>query len=730
MFNEQTKLLVSGKEELSAVHYLQKKFFSSSGLKLERVQKDGSEDKNAVVFIRDDSFDKEAYRLVVNERGVRVTAGDSSGFLYGVISLLQLLPKEIESDNVQEASWAVPQLVINDRPRFAWRGLMLDVSRHFFEKDYIIQTIERMAAHKLNVLHLHLIDDQGWRLQIDKYPKLTEIGAWRVDREDLHWNARSIKRDGDTLKYGGFYTKTEIKEIVAYAQSMGIEVVPEIEMPAHVTCAIAAYPEFSCKQVPVEVPSGGIWPITDIYCPGKEKTFGFLEDILEETMELFPSKYIHIGGDEATKTNWETCPDCRRRLREEKLKSVEELQSYFIKRIEKFINSKGRKLIGWDEILEGGLAPEATVMSWRGFKGGIEAANRGHDVVMTPGSHCYINHYQGPYEVEPIAQGGYLPLSKVYQFDPVHKDIDRQKVKHILGGQANLWAEYVSTTSHSEYMIFPRLAAMSESLWTETKNKNWSDFSKRLMKMLERYSVQGINYSKSAFLISGKTAVDIQHKTISLILQNEFEGSDVRYVVNRKDIANHPKVYAHPIVLNETTTVTASLFKEGKPVGKPFVKTIRFHKAMAKKVTYLSKYHEKYTGSGETNLVDGLRGGKNFLDGKWQGWLDKDFEIVINLGEKMQVNSVVISALEDQGPDIYAPVGIEVYTSNDGINFSNKVLLEMPYQPSSEIGLKEFMLKFKKTLEATHIKVKAKILAQNPKPNRGVWLFIDEVMVD
>ncbi len=728
-FNKETKLLIHHNDQLPIARYFQKRFASSTRIKLKFVE-DDHDIRNAIVFHRDNSFDKEAYRLVIDNKGVKITASNHAGFLYGVISLFQLLPKEIESHSPQDVKWIVPQLEINDKPRFAWRGLMLDVSRHFFEKDYILKTIDRMAAHKLNVMHLHLIDDQGWRLKIDKYPKLTDIGAWRIDREDLHWNARNVKRDRDTIQYGGFYTKQDIKDIVAHAESMGIQVIPEIEMPAHVTCAIASYPEFSCKQVPVEVPSGGVWPITDIYCPGKDKTFKFLEDILTEVIDLFPSKYIHIGGDEATKTNWTTCVDCKRRMQTEKLKDVEALQSYFIKRIEKFINSKGKKLVGWDEILEGGLAPDATVMSWRGFKGGIEAANKGHDVVMTPEGYCYINHYQGPYELEPIAQGGYVPLNKVYQFDPVHKDINPEKVKHILGGQANLWAEYVSTTSHSEYMIFPRLAAMSESLWTQKSNKSWSDFSARLMKMLQRYRIQGINYSKSAFLISDKTTVDIENKKISLILQNEFENSDIRYVINSKDISNNPKVYTQPIILDKTTTITASLFKDNEAIGRLFTKTIKFHKAMGKKVTYLKKHHKKYTGAAEVNLVDGLRGSQNFFDGRWQGWLDQDFEVVIDLGEKTQINCVTLSALENQGPDIYFPTSIEVSTSNDGVNFIRRNTLNIPYKANPNAELKDFALNFNLPIETTYVKVKAHILPKNPEPNRGVWLFVDEIIVE
>src|SRR5690606_28139878 len=346
-----------------------------------------------------------------------------------------------------------------------------------------------------------LVDDQGWRIEIKKYPKLTEIGGFRNDQEDSHRDGRRVTTPEDDATYGGFYTQEDIKEIVAYAQSKGVRVVPEIEMPAHVMSAIAAYPELSCFETPIGVPSGGVWPITEIYCAGKESTFEFLENVLLEVMELFPSEYIHVGGDEATKTNWEKCPHCQKRMKDEGLASVDELQSYFIKRMERFIASHDRKLIGWDEILEGGLAPEATVMSWRGFEGGMEAANQGHDVVMTPTSYMYFDYYQGPQNEEPLAWGGYIPLSKVYEFDPVVETMTPEQAKHVLGGQANVWSEQIKTAAHSQYMIYPRLAALSEAVWSPKESRDWDDFSKRILTLFERYEYLDINYAKSAYLV-------------------------------------------------------------------------------------------------------------------------------------------------------------------------------------------------------------------------------------
>jgi len=441
----------------------------------------------------------EGYLLTVEKKKVTLTGCTPAGLSRGLQTIRQLLPPEIESSTIiSGVKWSMPCISITDYPRFAWRGMHLDVSRHFFDVDFIKRYIDILAMHKMNIFHWHLVDDQGWRIEIKKYPRLTEVGAWRVDREDKPWNSRPPQQPGEKATYGGFYTQEEIKEVVAYAAERHINVVPEIEMPAHVSSALAAYPEYSCTGGPFTVPPGSVWPITDIYCAGKDETFAFLEDILTEVMELFPSPYIHIGGDEADKTEWRKCPDCQARIRKEGLKDEAELQSYFVKRMQKFLNSKGRNLIGWDEILEGGLAPGAAVMSWRGFDGGIEAAKAGHDVVMTPVSHTYFNLYQADPATEPLAYRGIITLEKVYLFEPVPAGLSEDEAKHIIGAQACLWTEMVPDGRMAEYMILPRLTALSEVLWSAPENRSWDDFIIRLPKMMERFEVMGLNYSKSA----------------------------------------------------------------------------------------------------------------------------------------------------------------------------------------------------------------------------------------
>ncbi|PAM91674.1 beta-N-acetylhexosaminidase [Flavobacterium sp. IR1] len=683
---------------------------------------------NFIQFKTDANLAKEAYVLDVNTKVITITAKGNAGFIYALESIRQLLPEAIESPSlVPHAKWEIPSVTINDQPRFQWRGLMLDLSRHFFDKNYVMQTIDRLAMHKMNVLHLHLVDDQGWRIEIKKYPKLTEVGAWRVDQENRSWNARLTVNPDEKGTYGGFLTQEELKEIVKYAASKNIEVIPEIEMPAHVSSAIASYPELACFDQRIGVPSGGLWPITDIYCAGKENTFEFLQNVLDEVMTIFPSKYIHIGGDEATKTNWEKCPHCQKRMKDLKLKDVHELQSYFVKRMEKYINSKGKKVIGWDEILEGGMNTSATVMCWRGEKIGEEAAVKGHDVIMTPESHCYFNFYQGPQNEEPLAFDAYTPLNKVYAFDPVAPTMTPEQAKHILGGQANLWAEYLTGPKDSEYMIFPRLAALSEVLWSTKESRNWEDFTTRLTSLLRRYDNLGIGYAKSAYLVTSSATADLSNKKINLTLKNEFPNPDIRYVLGEQNIDHHPINYTTPIEFKETTVIKASLFQDDRPIGKTFTDTIIFHKGFGHKVKYLTPYNESYKGDGPV-MVNTIRGSKNFHDGQWQAWLVNDMELVIDLETEQAIEQVSVGTLESQGAGVNFPIEIKILVSNDGTNYKQVGKISRPYAINATSELKDFKINFEKR-NARYVKVIAANLKKSPK-GESSWLFVDEIVIN
>jgi len=427
------------------------------------------------------STNPEAYTLTTSKKGIVIHGNSARGVFYGIQTLLQLLPPEVygTAGLTKNKGIKIPQVDIQDEPRYGWRGMHLDVGRHFYSVEFIKKYIDMLAMHKMNVFHWHLTEDQGWRIEIKKYPKLTEIG--------------SIRKNADGTTYGGFYTQEQVKEVVAYAASRFINVMPEIEMPGHSVAALAAYPELSCTGGPFEVRTA--WGVSDdVYCAGKEATFAFVQDVLTEVIALFPFKYLHIGGDECPKGRWAKCPDCQKRMKTEGLKDEMQLQSYFIQRIEKFLIANNRSLVGWDEILEGGLAPEATVMSWRGVDGGIEAARQGHDVIMSPNSHCYFDHYQGDPKFEPKAIGGYLTLEKVYSYEPTPEELNTEEAKHVLGAQANVWTEYILTEKQVEYMTLPRMSALAEVVWTPKVLRDYEKFSHRMERQYQRFDAMKLNY--------------------------------------------------------------------------------------------------------------------------------------------------------------------------------------------------------------------------------------------
>jgi len=434
----------------------------------------------------------EGYLLEVTPAKITISSSTLTGIFYGIQSLLQILPLS--------GAQKIPSVQITDYPRFPWRGMHLDVSRHFFSVEAVKSYIDMLALHKMNIFHWHLTDDQGWRIEIKKYPKLTQVSAWRVDREsEPEWRNRQVAREGEKATYGGFYTQEQIKEIVAYAQDRHITIVPEIEMPGHTKAVLAAYPQLSCSGGPFTIPPGGYWPIVDLYCAGNDSTFLFLQDVLKEVIELFPCPYIHIGGDEVDHSEWKKCPKCQARIQTEHLKDEHALQSYFVKRIAAFLRLYNKRLIGWDEIIEGDAPSEAIVMAWRGMDNGTAAARLGHDVVMTPSTHCYFDHYQGNQALEPLAIGGFTSLSTVYSFEPVPDSLTSEQMKHILGAQGNVWTEYIPTLQHIQYMALPRMAALAEVIWSPKELRSWSDFKNRLPRMFELYDKKKYYYAKSAY---------------------------------------------------------------------------------------------------------------------------------------------------------------------------------------------------------------------------------------
>lgn len=563
-------------------------YLLSSPLKLSK-----SSSNNGVLTLR--RVDKvngcdspEGYSLRVTKRGIDIEAISGAGLFYGVQTLLQM----------SYGNKKIPCVEITDLPRFEYRGLMLDVSRHFFGKDFLKKQIDAMAYYKLNRLHLHLTDAAGWRLEIKRYPLLTSFAAWR-DRplwKDWWNNGRLYKNEGDTGAYGGYYTQEDIKELVAYAQKHFITIIPEIEMPAHSEEVLTAYPELSCTHVPYKQSD---------FCVGNEKTFEFLENVLTEVMVLFPSEYIHVGGDEAGKLSWGDCELCRKRMSDEKLKDNNELQSYLIHRVERFLNSKGRKLLGWDEILDGGLAPNATVMSWRGVEGGLKAIEAGHKAIMTPGEFCYIDSYQDAPDTQPEAIGGYLPLEKIYSYNPIPENISEEKTDLIYGVQANLWSEYIPTEKDVERMVYPRLLALAEVAWSDPSHKDFIDFRKR--------AIKAVDFLKS----KGYFPFD---------LKNE--------IGNRVEAKKRIK-----------------------------------HLGLGKKVIYLpkGKYYNGYTAGGDSALVDGIRGGWSYTDHRWQGFIDTNgLDVVIDLGKEKKIKYIGAEFMQICGPELFLPANVHISVSNDG----------------------------------------------------------------
>lgn len=504
-----------------------------------------------------------AYQLDVTTSGVKVTAGDHAGLFYGMQTLLQLLPVEIYGvEYAKGVEWVLPVVSIEDYPRYDWRGMHLDVSRHMSSVDFVKRYLDYMAMHKLNTFHWHLTDDQGWRIEIKKYPKLTEIGAWRSGTLVGHAGSDTY----DTIRYGGFYTQEQIKDVVAYAAERYITVVPEIEMPGHATAAVAAYPEVGVTgNRPEVVKEWGVF--LDIYGV-EDDTFEFLENVIDEVVELFPGEYIHIGGDEAWKDQWKADPVVQAKIKELGLNDEHELQSWFIEKMEKYINAKGKQIIGWDEILEGGLAPNAAVMSWRGEQGGIEAAKQHHRVVMTPGGYMYFDHFQGDPRFEPLQISGFNTLENTYSYNPTPKDLTEEEQQYIMGAQANVWSEYLPTAEKIEYVVFPRIAALSEVVWSPLEAKNWARFKEKIPLQLQRYDGLSINYAKSIYYVTYKVEELATSDKLKVTLSNQWGLSGMHYTLDGSDPNVNSAVYADPLELKVGTEVKAVVIENGEPLSK------------------------------------------------------------------------------------------------------------------------------------------------------------------
>jgi hexosaminidase len=673
-----------------------------------------------IEFIKDETINNnEGYTLNITPSRITIKANTDQGAFYAVQSLRQLLPPEFENGSYIKNEVSIKCLEITDEPQFAYRGMHLDVGRHMFSVDFIKKYIDAIAMLKMNTFHWHLTEDQGWRIEIKKYPKLQEVAPYRSETLIGHYRDQPHQFDGK--RYGGFYTQEQIKDVVAYAQERHVTIIPEIEMPGHSQAAIAAYPELGCTGEQIDVATK--WGVfEDVYCP-KESTFKFLEDVLDEVMALFPSKYIHIGGDEAPKTRWKNCNHCQQLIKKEGLKDEHELQNYFISRMEKYLNSKGRQIIGWDEILEGGLAPNATVMSWRGIKGAVEAAKQHHNVILTPGTHCYFDHYQSDNENEPLAIGGLLTLEKVYSFNPIPEELSKEEQKYVLGAQGNLWTEYIKTPEKAEYMAFPRAIALSEVVWSKPEQRNYTNFVSRLVQLQKRLDALDINYANHLYDVKGE--INTTAEGVFYTLKASLNNKTILYTLDGSEPNLHSKVYEEPISITKSATLKAAIFNTEKQLGTTFIQKLDFHKAVGKKITLSVEPHKSYGAGGSSALINSIKGSnKRFTDKEWLGFKGDDVEITIDLGEETEINSIETRFFNTYGSRIYAPKEIE-------ISFNNYESSKTEIQPTNDKIVKiEIKVKAKTRFITLRIPNYGIIPEGKPGAGNNAWTFIDEIIVN
>ena len=670
----------------------------------------------------------EGYSLTVDAKGVNITGASPAGVFYGMQTLRKALPI------TEGGKIGLPAVTINDYPRFSYRGAHLDVSRHFFTTDSIKRFVDMLALHNLNRFHWHLTDDQGWRIEIKKYPELTTIAA---QRDETVIGKNSPEYDGK--HYGPFfYTQEECREIVAYAAERHITVIPEIDLPGHMQAALAAYPQYGCTGGPYEV--WKMWGVSDnVLCAGNDATLSFIEDVLSEVIEVFPSEYIHIGGDECPKTQWEKCPKCQARIKALGIKGDDKhtaemyLQSFVINHAEKFLNSKGRQIIGWDEILEGGLAPNATVHSWRGVEGGIEAAKQGHDCIMSPTTFMYFDYYQTKYtDDEPLAIGGYVPVEKVYSFEPINDTLAVDVQKHIIGVQANLWTEYVPTYSHVEYMELPRMAALCEVQWCKPENKDFNDFKQRLLPLIKLYDKKQYNYAKHILDIEEEFSTDVEKGAIMVSLKT-LDNTPVYYTLDGSEPTTASAKYEAPIEIKQSCTLKAKGIGE-RGETRLFSEEITFSKATAKPIKLLQPIHRNYTFKGDITLVDGLKGNPNYRTGRWLGFCGTDLEAVVDLKNEEEISSVKFNTSVDKGDWVFDVLGITVSVSNDGENFTDVFDQTYPdLTAEDENKIYEHKVEFE-PVKARYVKVKALSDRDMPDWHGGkgypAFIFVDELEIN
>lgn len=709
----------------SIANYLKDQLQANTGVELSVNNNGDSNSKTIRLSIEDGNNADHSYSLQIDSKGAVMSAKSPAGVFYAVQSLLQT----VQSSN---AKYFFAGVDIKDEPRFKWRGMHLDVSRHFFGVEKIKRYIDYLAMYKLNTFHWHLTDDQGWRIEIKKYPLLTEQGAWRSSVGFVSNQKKGLNEDNGQA-YGGFYTQAEIKEIVAYAAERFVTIVPEIEMPGHTSAVLKAYPDLACEGISkAEIwQEGGV--SNNVFCAGREETFEFLQNVLAEVLDLFPSTYIHVGGDEAPKENWKKCNRCQNRISVEKLNDEHELQSYFITRMEKYLNVKGRKLVGWDEILEGGLAPNATVMSWRGVAGGIAAAQSQHEAVMTPGYPLYFNHRPIDLKNTPGHKSSNNTITTVYNYEPIPEALSEEESQYVIGVQANLWTEYIPKWEHVESLMFPRLLSLAEIAWTLPERKDFENFRTRLPYHLQKLDRLGVNYGKDPYQVI--ISMQMENKKQIVSMSTELPGLEVRYTLDGSEPVASTARYTKPFFCDQTAIIKAAAFLDG--VLRSEVSEMEFlkHAAVGKELTYQSPYNPKYGSGGAMGLIDGQFGFEESISFGWQGFNLNDFEATVDLGEPTEIQSISTGFLIDHGQWIFLPNQVSFEISADGEVFETvfqKTFEEARVQQHLQKAVRPEVLDL--TNNTRYIRVRASHTTPIPSWHAGAgvrpWIFVDEIVIN
>lgn len=687
--------------------------------------------KGNVCLTTDAGLKEEAYKLEITSKGINIQAADMQGFFYALQSIRQLLPATIEGGQVVTGiNWIIPAVTITDQPRFGYRGLLVDVARFFSPKENLLRIIDCMAMLKLNTLHFHLTDDNGWRIEIKKYPELTEIGSRRVERPGKNFSERRNPRQGEPTVEKGYYTQDDIREIVAYAQERHIEVIPEIEMPAHSNAALAAYPLLACPVVNKYIgvlPGLGGMNADVIYCAGNDSVFTFLQDVLDEVLELFPSKYIHLGGDEARKTHWEACPLCQARMKQEKLENEEELQGYFMGRMARYVQSKGREVIGWDELTNATIPEGFIIQGWQGYgQAAMKAAELGHRIIMTPARIMYLIRYQGPQWFEPVTYFGNNTLKDVYDYEPIQKDWTKQTVSLLMGVQACMWTEFCNTPADVDYLLFPRLSALAEVAWTKPERKNWKSYLKALDRFNEHLTAKGIVYARSMYNI--QHTVTPKDGRLQVQLDCIRPDVEVRYTTDGTMPTVQSALYTRPLMLTGTKTIKAATFASGKQMGQTLELPVVWNPTTAKAIKSISADNIGL-------LVNGVRGSLKYTDSEWCSWMKNDtVSFTLDLKKPETVNRLTLGSITNYGMAVHKPARIEILISTDGADF--RKVSERTYTKNDIFreGIFREDISFEVGEKARYVRVVAYGAGDCPfthvRPGQEARIYFDEIIVE